>query len=286
MSMKLAVPNKGRLHEPTLDLIEDSGIGVQDKGSRRLFAKTNVPDLEVIFVRTQDIPNIVETGSADLGVTGHDLVLESQCEVEELLDLDFGRAEMVVAAYENSEIDSLDDVEDGMKVATEFPNVTQNYFDERGLDVKVTKVSGATEITPFIGIADLIVDITSTGTTLRTHSLEVIDSLFETSVRLIANKDSLRDKGGKVEEIRMAMEGVIKAKNRKLIMMNVPEDKISEIEKIVPGMSGPTVSRVEGTDYLAVQAVVQSEEIYKLVGEVRERGARDILVVPIQRVLP
>ncbi|MFP4005351.1 MAG: ATP phosphoribosyltransferase, partial [Candidatus Hadarchaeia archaeon] len=123
-------------------------------------------------------------------------------------------------------------------------------------------------------------------TTLRTHSLEVIDSLFETSVRLIANKDSLRDKGGKVEEIRMAMEGVIKAKNRKLIMMNVPEDKISEIEKIVPGMSGPTVSRVEGTDYLAVQAVVQSEEIYKLVGEVRERGARDILVVPIQRVLP
>lgn len=284
--MKLAVPNKGRLHEPTVELLEDSGIGVVDRGARQLFAKTNLSDLDVIFVRTQDIPNIVESGAADLGVTGHDLVMESQCDVEELLDLDFGKAEMVVAAHESSPIDSLEDVEPGAKVATEFPNVTRNYFDERGIDVKISEVSGATEITPFIGIADLIVDLTSTGTTLRTHGLEVIESIFDTSVRLVANRESLREKKEKLEDIRMAMESVIKAKTRKLIMMNVPEEKISEIEEIMPGMSGPTVSKVEGTDLLAVQAVVQSDKIYELVRKARAKGAKDILVVPIQRVLP
>lgn len=286
MSMKLAVPNKGRLHEPTVNLLENSGIGVVDKGARQLFARTNIPDLEIIFVRTQDIPSIVESGAADLGVTGHDLILESQCDVEELLDLDFGKAEMVAAAHESSSINSVNDVDDGAKVATEFPNVTQEFFEEKEIDVEISEVSGATEITPFIGIADLIVDLTSTGTTLRTHSLEIIDSLFETSVRLIANKESLEEKREEVEDIRMAMESVTKAKTRKLVMMNVPESEMSKIEEIMPGMSGPTVSKVEGTDLFAVQAVVQSDEIYDLVRKAREKGAKDILVVPIQRVLP
>ena len=286
MKIKLAIPNKGRLHEPTVNLLEDSGIGIVDRGSRELFASTNVSDLEVILVRTQDIPKIVETGSADLGVTGHDLVMESQADVEELLDLDFGKASMVAAAHESSSIESIEDVKDGSKVATEFPNVTRNYFEDKDIEIKINEVSGATEITPFIGMADLIVDITSTGTTLRTHGLEVIDKLFDTSVRLIANKESLEQKGKKIEDIKTAIGSVIKAKPSKLVMMNVPKKKISEIKEIMPGMSGPTVSKVEGTDMLAVQAVVQADQIYELVSKVREKGAQDILVVPIERILP
>lgn len=286
MTVKLAVPNKGRLHDPALDLLDDSGIGIVDRGGRQLFARTDIPELEIVFVRTQDIPNLVESGAADLGITGHDLILESGADVEELLDLDFGKAKMVVAAHEKASIESIDDVEDGSKVASEFPRVTQNYFDEKGIDIRLTEVSGATEITPFIGMADLIVDLTSTGTTLRTHGLEIIDTLFETSVRLIVNKDSLKENKEKVEDIRTALESVIQAKPRKLIMMNVPEDKIYSIREIMPGMSGPTVSEVRGTDLLAVQAVVQAEEVYEVVKKVKEEGARDILVIPIERIIP
>ncbi len=285
MNVQLAIPNKGRLHEPTVELLEDSGIGLIDRGSRQLFARTNVQELEVILVRTQDIPNIVGSGTADLGITGHDLVMESEAEIEELLDLDFGRAEMVLAAHESSPIKSVEDIEDGVKVATEFPNVTKRFFRERGIEIEVTEVSGATEVTPFIGIADLIVDLRSTGVTLRSHGLEVIEKLFDTSVRLIANPEKLEEKGEKIDEIKRALESVIKARPRKLLIMNVPEEEISEIKDLVPGMSGPTVSKVQGTDMLAVQVVVQANEIYDVINKSKEAGARDILVVPIERVV-
>ncbi|KXB08125.1 ATP phosphoribosyltransferase [candidate division MSBL1 archaeon SCGC-AAA382M17] len=286
MTIRLAIPNKGRLYEPAVELLEDSGIGLSNGGPRQLFAETNIPDLEVIFVRTQDIPSIVETGAAELGITGHDLVLESECDVEEILDLGFGKASMVVAARESSKIDSIEDLEDGMEVATEFPNLTRDYFEERGIDVRITEVSGATEITPFIGVVDLIVDLTSTGTTLRSHSLEVIETVFETSVRLIANPQSLEKEKDMISEIRMALESVIQARPRKLVMMNVPEDKVAAIKNVMPGMSGPSVSKVEGTNLMAVQAVVQASDVYELVNSVKEEGARDVLVIPIERVIP
>lgn len=285
MTVKLAVPNKGRLYEPTINLLEDAGIGLVDRGSRQLFARTDIKDMEVIFARTSDIPRMVEMGAADLGVTGHDLILESGSEVKELLDLNFGNAKMVVAVHEKSSIKSIDDIKDETKVATEFPNVTREYFREKGIEVKLSEVSGATEIMPFIGMADLIVDLTSTGTTLRTHGLKVMDTLFETSVRLIGNPESLEEKESKIEDIRTALESVIQAKPRKLVLMNVPEDRISEIKELMPGMSGPTVSKVKGTDLLAVQVVVHANEVYEMVNKVREEGARDILVVPIERIL-
>lgn len=286
MTVTLAVPNKGRLYEPTVGLLEDSGMGLVDRGSRQLFARTEIPDLKVIFARTWDIPTMVEVGAADLGVTGHDLVLESESDVEELLNLGYGSASMVVAAHEKSSIKSIEDVEEGAKVATEFPNLTRNYFENKGIDVDLTEVTGATEITPLIGMSDLIVDITSTGTTLRTHGLEVIDTMFETSVRLIANPQSLEKKGDKIGEVQTALESVIKARSQKLLLMNVPEDSISSIKKLMPGMSGPTVSRVEGDDLLAVQVVVRGSEVYDLVNRAKREGARDILVVPIERIIP
>ncbi|MBS3815441.1 MAG: ATP phosphoribosyltransferase [Hadesarchaea archaeon] len=285
MKVKLAIPNKGRLCEPALELLEDSGIGVVDRGARQLIASTKDPELEIVFVRTQDIPDIVSQRAADLGITGHDLVLESESDVEELLDLEYGNARMVVAAHENSSIDSVKDIEDGAKVATEFPNVTREYFQDKDIEVDITRVSGATEATPFIGISDLIVDLTSTGTTLKTHGLQVVDTLFETTTRLIANPQSIEEKGEKIEEIKTALESVIRAKPRKLVLMNVPKSKLSKIKEIMPGMSGPTVSKVEGTDMLAIQVVVKEEEVYELVKEVKKEGARDILVVPIERLM-
>lgn len=285
MTLRLAVPNKGRLHEPAIGLLDDAGAGPSDEGDRQLFAPTDLDDLELVFVRTADIPNMVEMGAIDLGITGYDLIRESGATVEELLDLGFGNAEMVVATPEHSPIDHLGDVDDGLTVATEFPNVSYEFFADRGVEVNLVEVSGATEITPLLGVADLIVDIRSTGTTLRTHNLDVIASIFETSVRLVANRDSLEAHPDRIESLRLAIESVIQAKTRKLLLMNVPKDHLDAVRDVMPGMAGPTVSRVEGTDMVAIQVVVNEDEVYELITEAKDAGGQDILVLPIERLV-
>jgi ATP phosphoribosyltransferase len=284
--MKIAVP-KGHLEETTVRLLENSGIGAVNRESRQLFAKTNDPEIELVFVRAQDIPDLVAKGATDLGITGYDLVRESGSDVVELLDLGFGYTKVVTAAHEKSGIESAKDIKSGMRVATEFPNVAARYFTEKGKKVEITRVTGAAEITPFIGVADLVVDISSTGTTLRTHGLQIIDTILESSARLIANRRSLREKKAKIEDITTAIESVIRARGRKLILLNVPEAKLLSIKRIMPGMAGPTVSKVEAAEpMLAVQAVVESDKVYEIVRKAKQAGARDILVVPIERILP
>ncbi|MDI6883783.1 MAG: ATP phosphoribosyltransferase [Hadesarchaea archaeon] len=285
--VRFAIPNKGRLQGPAIRLLEDAGIGAVDREERQLFARTRDPELELVFVRAQDIPSLVEKGAADLGITGYDLVLESGAKVAELLDLEFGFARMVVAASEKSGIRAVNDIKPGARVTTEFPNLARRYFARKKLRVELSRVSGAAEITPIVGVADLIVDLTSTGTTLRTHGLRVIDTLFETSARLVANRQSMREKRAKLEEVKTALESVVRARGKKLVMMNVPESKLAAIKRVMPGMAGPTVSRVEAAKpMLAVQAVVEAELVEEIVRKAKRAGARDILVVPIERVLP
>lgn len=286
MIVKIAVP-KGHLEEPTVRLLEDSGIGVLSRDPRELFARTSDPEIELVFVRAQDVADLVAKGATDLGITGYDLVRESGADVVELLDLGYGYARLVVAAQEKSDIESTEDVKAGMRVATEFPNVTKRYFEERGIKVELVRVTGATEVTPSIGVADLIVDVVSTGTTLRTHGLRVVDTILESTARLIANPRSLKEKGEKIEDIKTAIGSVIQARGRKLVLMNIPEEKLEAVKRIMPGMAGPTVSRVEAEPpMLAVQAVVEGKEVYEVVKRAKQAGARDILVVPIERVLP
>ena len=286
MNVKIGVP-KGHLEEPTVKLLQDSGIGVIGRDERQLFARTNDPEIELVFVRAEDIPDFVARGATDLGVTGYDLVCESGCDVVELLDLRYGFAQMVVAASERSDIKSARDLRPSMKVATEFPALAKRYFAERGIAMELIPVTGAAEIVPLIGVADLIVDVTSSGTTLRTHGLRIIDTILESSARLIANRRSLAEKRAKIEEITTALGSVVRARGKKLVLLNLPEGKLEEIKRILPGMAGPTVSRVEAKEpMLAVQAVVEEAEVYRVVARAKQAGARDILVVPIERVLP
>ncbi|TDA33182.1 MAG: ATP phosphoribosyltransferase [Hadesarchaea archaeon] len=286
--LRMSVP-KGHLEEPTVRLLQNSGIGVVGRDGRQLFCRTHDPDLELVFVRAEDIPDFVAEGATDLGITGYDLVCESQKENEvvELLDLGYGRTRMVIASPEGSEISSPSDYRPGLRVATEFPNLTRRYFSQKGVEVEVVNLTGAAEIAPLIGVADLIVDVTSTGTTLRTHRLRVVDTILESTARLIANRRSLEEKGEKIEEIRTALKSATEAEGRKLILLNLPEDRLEEVKRILPGMAGPTVSRVEAKEpMLAVQAVVRESEVYKVVKELKKVGGRDILVLPIERVLP
>jgi ATP phosphoribosyltransferase len=286
MVVKIAVP-KGHLEETTIKLLQDAGVGVIGRNGRQLFAKTSDPEIELVFVRAEDIPDFVAGGSTDLGITGYDLMRESGGDVVELLDLSYGFTRMVVAASEKSGIRTVRDIKPGTRVATEFPAIVKQYFAEKKIKVELVDITGAAEISPLIGLADLIVDITSTGTTLREHGLKIIDTILESSARLIANRKSLRENKAKIDDIVTAVSSVVKARGKKLVLMNVPEDKLEKIKQVMPGMAGPTVSRVEAAEpMLAVQAVVDEAEVYNVVKRAKLVGARDILVIPIERVLP
>ncbi|WP_423793360.1 ATP phosphoribosyltransferase [Methanocaldococcus indicus] len=284
-----ALPNKGRISEPVMKILEKAGLKITIQG-RSLFANTVDKDIKVMFARARDIPEFVADGVADIGVTGYDLVLERGVEnkVEELLDFGFGFARLVLAVPEDSNINNLDDIKEGMRVATEFPHLTKKFFEKFNKNVEIIELSGATEIAPFIGIADIISDLTSTGTTLKLNKLREIAEIVKSTTRLIANKESLKDKKKKekIEQVVLAIKSALYAEKKRLIMMNAPEDKVEDIKKIIPGMSGPTVAKVlSDNGMVAIQVVVDEKDIFSLVPKLHQLGARDILVLPIERIL-
>ena len=204
----------------------------------------------------------------------------------ELLDLRFGQTKLVLAAPEESHINSTDDITDDMKVATEFPVLTRKYLEEKGLNLKIVKLSGSTEAAPFIGLADLITDLTSTGTTLKMNHLEIIDTILESSIKLIANNESLKEKRELIEAVSTSIKGVLDADRKKLIMMNVKDSDLDKVKLVMPSMGGLTISEVLSDEKtVAVQAVIDEKQVFELVNDLRNAGAKDILVVPIERII-
>jgi ATP phosphoribosyltransferase len=281
--MRIAVPNKGRLHEPALALLERAGLHVQDGADRKLYADTVDPDVSVLFVRAADIPEYVSDGAAALGITGLDQARESEADLLELLDLEFGTCRLVLASPEDGPITDPEELSDGT-VATEFPTITRRYFEAIGIDPDIVEVSGATELTPHVDIADAIVDITSTGTTLRMNRLSVIDEVLESSVRLFADPVIADDP--KVGQIKTAFRSVLDAEGKRYLMMNVPEGALEDVEEQIPGMGGPTVMDVAGTDDVAVHVVVDEREVFEVIPDLKAAGATDILVTEIERLVP
>ena len=281
--MRIAVPNKGRLHEPAVDLLERAGLHLVDGADRKLYADTVDPDVTVLFARTSDIPEYVADGAADVGITGLDQVREAGLgDLVELLDLGFGECRLVLAAPEDGDVETVSDLAGGT-VATEFPTITRAYFEEQGIDVDIAEVSGATELTPHVDIADAIVDITSTGTTLRMNRLAVIDEVLDSSVRLFAREDVADDP--KVEQVATALGSVIAAENRRYLMMNVPEDRLQDVKDVIPGMGGPTVMDIAGNGKVAVHAVVDEDRVFETIADCKDVGASDILVTEIERLV-
>jgi ATP phosphoribosyltransferase len=284
--VRLAIPNKGRIAAPIMDLVEKSGLHLAESGEQRLLiTKTLDPHVEILFARPVDIPEYVANGAADLGITGHDMVIERGSDVVELLDLQLGRAKLVLAVHEDSLITDPKQLA-GRKVATEFPVMTRSYFRNHRIDVDIVLVGGACEATPHLGIADAIVDLSSSGTTLRTNRLRIIDEVLVTSTYLIANRNSLESKKEKIDEIHLALESVIRARGQCYLMMNVKRSSLDTVRRILPGLSGPTVMDVASSEGLvAVHAVVNEERVYALISQLKRAGAKDILVMSIQRMI-
>ena len=283
--VRLAIPNKGRIAAPIMDLVEKSGLHLAETGERRLITRTLDPHVEILFARPVDIPEYVATGAADLGITGHDMVIERESDVEELLDLQVGKAKLVLAVHEDSAVTSAKQLA-GKKIATEFPVITRTYFGQHKVNVNVVLVGGACEATPHLGIADAIIDLSSSGTTLKTNRLRVLDEVLQTSTFLIANKESLRTKKEKIDEIHLALESVIRARGQCYLMMNVNRSSLDTVKSVLPGLSGPTVMDVASSeDLVAVHAVVNEERVYSLINALKRAGAKDILVMAIQRMI-
>ena len=280
--MRIAVPNKGRLHEPAMDLLDRAGLHVTDGADRKLYARTVDPDVTVLYARASDIPEYVADGAADVGITGLDQAREAEVDLVDLLDLEFGACRLVLAAPEDGDIDAVGDLAGGT-VATEFPNVTRRFFDERGVEVDIVEVSGATELTPHVDIADAIVDITSTGTTLRMNRLAEVADVLDSSVRLLARGDVADDE--KVQQVRMALASVLAAEDRRYLMMNVPEAALDDVREVLPGMSGPTVMDIAGSAEVAVHAVVDEREVFETINALKAVGASDVLVTEIERLV-
>ena len=283
--IRIAIPNKGRISEPIRDLIERSGLGIRENGDRTLIAMTRDPHVEILYARPIDIPEYVASGVADLGITGHDMVIERSSDVNELLNLGFGNATVVLAVPEDSPFQEIRDL-DGRRVSTEFPAITRKYFKKAGVKPFIVPVGGACEATPHLGISDAIVDLSSSGTTLRQNRLRVIDVVLKTSTYLIANKQSCIEKQEKINEIHLALESVISARGKCYLMMNVERSGLEQIREIIPGLSGPTVMEVASRpDMVAVHVVVDEEKVYQLINRVKQAGARDILVMSIERLI-
>ena len=280
--MRIAVPNKGRLHEPTVALLERAGLHIKNGADRKLYAETVDPDVSILFARAADIPEYVDDGAAEVGITGLDQVHESDSDLSELLDLEFGQCRLVLAAPEDGDITDPEQLE-GKKVATEFPRITEQYFRAQGIETEIVEVTGATELTPHVEMADAIVDITSTGTTLTVNRLGVIDEVLSSSVRLFAREENASNE--KVEQLVTALESVLAANNKRYLMMNVEHEKLEAVQDVIPGLGGPTVMDVAGSDQVAVHVVVEQQQVFEVINDLKSVGATGILVTEIERLV-
>lgn len=286
MTLRLAVPNKGRLSERSVDVLQRAGLEIENDG-RKLYAPVKNADFEVMFLRAQDIVRFVHEGAVDIGITGKDLVMESGLDVKVLQHLNYGYCRLSVAAPESSGIRCTEDIKDGSVVATSFPNLTSKFFESVGKRVRVTTVSGAAEVTPYIGVADLIVDLVSSGSTLRTNRLREIATIMESWAVIIANPASLESKGAEIEELVSAIRSVTDAEGKKYLMADVPKAALDEIRSFLPGIAGPTVMNIMGReDCVAIHVVVEKERIYEAITRLKKLGATGILIVPIDRMVP
>lgn len=284
--LRVALPNKGRLAEDVRGLFGDAGLEVRARGERALVASLG-GEFEAILVRAKDIPEFVADGAADVGVTGWDLVCESERELGMLLDLEFGGCRLVVAARDDSGIGTIDDLVGSPRVATVFPQLSRKFFERAGKPVTIVPVSGATEIAPHLGIADIIVDLTSSGSTLRVHQLHEVATVLESSARLICSPSPTAAAARAADELAEALSSVLRARDKRYVMANVPRASLESARRVMPGVNGPTVIDIlDGGTYVAVHAVVAQAAIYRTVADLKALGAQGILVTRIERLMP
>ena len=281
--MLLAIPSKGRLLEPTLKLLEAVGIRLLASDERALVVPTSWRDVNVIRARPEDIPYIVESGKVWAGITGHDYVEESGANVEEVLELGFGRGKLVVAVPKSSGVSSVEELPPGTRVATKFVNIAYRYFAELGKRVRVIRVTGSVEVLPQLGIADAILDVMATGTTLEVHGLTPIATVLEASARLVVHPSYVNH--DLTKKLVTFIQGYYSAQGKKMIFLNVPASRLDDVLAVLPAMEAPSVTRLAKGDVYEVFSVVPEDELPDLVMRLKKAGAKDIVVTSIEKLI-
>lgn len=283
-NLKIAIQKNGRLTEESLKALRLMGLEFEVYG-RRLYAACRNYPVEVLFCRDDDIPGYVESGVADIGIVGQNILREAGVSANEIIRPGFGYCKLVVAVPKESNINSIEDLR-GKKIATTFPNTTKQYFDDRGITIETTTIAGAVEITPALGVADAIADITASGSTLILNDLRPIETILETEAVFIqSNKPLTKEKAALVSQMMTRLEAALTAKNLKYIMMNAPKESLDEIKQIAPGLDAPTVMELTKPGWLAVHAVMDENEFWRVANELKALGARGILVLPIEKMI-
>jgi ATP phosphoribosyltransferase len=282
--LRLAIPNKGRLLESTLALLHDAGL-VFEEHDRSLVARVQNHPLDILFVRTGDVIEFVNDGVADAGVTGGDILAESGVDLPVLRQLGYGRCRLVAATPADSPYEAISDLA-GVRIATSHPNVTRRFFAEQGIPVEVVSLSGAVEVAPRLGLADAIVDLVSTGSTLAMNGLRAIGDLLASEAILLTNPQAVRQRPEELDGIVTMLGSVIAARGRKYLMMNAPATKLGELEALLPGLESPSVIPLAHAGMIAIHSVVGADEVWGLLPRLKGAGASGILVLPIEKILP
>jgi ATP phosphoribosyltransferase len=282
--LRLAIPNKGRMQQPTLDLLHDAGLRFED-GTRALTAKVEDFPLDILFVRTDDIVEFVADGVADLGITGTNLLIESGHDLKTLVQLGYGHCRLEAAVPNDSPITDFAGLA-GKRLATSHPNATEGSFAAMGIETEVVTVSGAVEIAPKMGLADGVVDLVSSGSTMIMNGLRSLGPLFSSQAILVSQQGLAPAEAAIAAEVRTMIEAVIAGRGVKYLMMNAPTSSLAAIEAILPGLESPSVLPLAHEGMVAVHAVVGASDVHRILVPLREAGATGILVVPVEKLLP
>lgn len=285
-TLKIALPNKGRLSQKIFDLLNSAGLNLDSKDERCLKLDTKDNKFQLIFVRAADIPNFLDSKVADIGFTGKDIIVEKEVELDIVKEFNFGKCDMVVAVPEELNINDVSELNDTLRVATSFPNIAKNYFQKIGKNAKVSEIMGAVEITPSLGFCDCIIDITSSGTTLKSNRLKIIDKILSSSTVLCARKDLEPEKQLKLRSLIRAIDSVLDAKAKKYLMVHIPKNKIEEVKKFLPGLSSPTVIPLHNNENkVVIHVVVDKSEVYDAIDNLKSIGGEGILILSVDQLV-
>ena len=287
--LKLGIP-KGSLEVATLRLFEKSGwkISITD---RSYFPEINDEAIECTILRAQEMSIHVENGAIDVGLTGRDWKEENESDVVTVADLIYSKVSQkptrwVLAVSADSDIKGLSDLR-GKKIATELVNFTKKYFAQREIDVQVEFSWGTTEAKLVAGLADAIVEVTETGSTIKAHGLKIIHELMQSNTILIANKDAWEDswKRNKIQQVALLLKGALKAENMVGLKMNVPKEQLDGIMKLLPSITSPTMANLLQSDWVSVEVIVQTQRVRELIPQLIKEGAEGIIEYPLNKVI-
>ena len=280
---RLALPSKGRLHDPVLDLMRGAGFELEGNG-RALYAQCSQWDVEVLFTRAEDMPAWAVDGAVEAAVAGRDQVLEGGAGLDELVPLGFGRCSLQVAVPAEG-VATVEEL-DGGRVATSHPRITAGYFAGRGMQVETVAVRGSVELAPRLEAAEAVCDLVQSGETLRQNGLRPIATVLESEAVLVARPDLDDEQRRVADELATVVRSVIDARSRRYLMLNAPDDSFDAIVGLLPGLDSPTVLPLARPGWHSVHAVVERRQVMELLAPLRAAGARSLLVLPIHHLIP